>query len=89
MKQANNWEPELHEELEGILIEKLDNMGIYHNKLYKIQKGNEIINVWGKKQLDSIMEAARIGDRIILRYVGVKPVNEYEMKLYELEILNE
>ena len=89
MKQANNWEPELHEELEGILIEKLDNMGIYHNKLYKIQKGNEIINVWGKKQLDSIMEAARIGDRIILRYVGVKPVNEYERKLYELEILNE
>lgn len=89
MKQANNWEPELHEEIEGILIEKLDNMGIYHNKLYKIQKGNEIINVWGKKQLDSIMEAARIGDRIILRYVGVKQVNEYEMKLYELEILNE
>ena len=89
MKQTNNWEPELHEELEGILIEKLDNMGIYHNKLYKIQKGNEIINVWGKKQLDSIMETARIGDKIILRYVGVKPVNEYEMKLYELEILNE
>ncbi len=83
------WNPEINDELEGILIDKLNNIGIYKNKLYKIQVGDKIVNVWGKAQLDMLMETTHIGDKILIRYMGLKSIHDYKMKIYELEILNE
>ena len=89
MNKVKYWNPKVNDELEGILTDKLENVGIYHSMLYKIKQDDGVVNVWGKSQLDSLMDLAQIGDRILLRYVGVKQVNDYEMKIYELEILNE
>lgn len=89
MIKVKYWNPSENDELEGVLVDKLDDIGIYRSKLYKIKQDDMIVNVWGKTQLDSIMELAQIGDKILLRYLGVKQVNDYEMKMYELEILNE
>jgi hypothetical protein len=83
------WKPEINDEVEGILVDKLDDVGIYHSVLYKIQDGDKIINIWGKKQLNSLMELTNIGDKIKIRYVGNKEINNHMMNLYELEILNE
>ena len=66
----------------------LDIQMALHN-LYKIQKDDEIINVWGKKHLDSLMNLVTIGDEILLRYVGTEEVNNHQMKKFELELLNE
>lgn len=82
------WMPEIGETIEGILIEKLDNIGKYNNKLYKIKSDNKIINIWGKKHLDALMQVTRIGDKIKLTYTGLEQVNEFKMKKYELEIIN-
>ncbi|RAP44764.1 MAG: hypothetical protein BZ135_07640 [Methanosphaera sp. rholeuAM6] len=89
MIKVKYWKPNVNEELEGILVEKLDNEGIYGSNLYRIKCDDTIVNVWGKKQLDSIMEMVQVGDNIRLKYLGVKPVKDYEMKVYELEVLNE
>lgn len=89
MKNEEYWNPEINDEIEGILVDKLSNMGIYKNNLYKLQCGEKTVNVWGKTHLDSLMKTTQIGDKILIRYVGLKPVHDFEMKIYELEILNE
>lgn len=70
-------------------MKKKESVGEYKSNLYRIQDGDEIINVWGKKQLDSLMDLVSLGDKIILRYVGTEDVNDHQMKKFELELLNE
>jgi hypothetical protein len=89
MNKEKFWHPNVNEEIKGIFIEKIEKVGEYNSNLYKIQKGGEIINVWGKTQLDSLMNLVTIGDKILLRYVGTEAVNNHQMKKFELEILNE
>ncbi len=89
MNDEKYWNPKENEELCGILIEKLPNKGKYHSNLYKLKCDGEIVNVWGKKQLDALMRVVNIGDKIILKYVGNMEFDDYYMKRFELEILNE
>ena len=89
MSEEKYWNPKINDEINGIFIEKLENVGEYNSNLYKIQNGDEIINVWGKRHLDSLMDLVTIGDKIILRYVGTEEVNNHQMKKFELELLNE
>lgn len=88
MTSSNTWIPEEGESLEGILIEKLENVGKYNSNLYKIKTNGKIVDVWGKKQLDSLMELTKNGDKIIITYLGLETVNDFQMKKYGLEILN-
>ena len=85
MNKEKYWNPNVNDEIIGTFVEKIENVGEYKSTLYKIQNDDEIINVWGKKQLDSLMELVNI----ILRYVGTEKVNDYRMKKFELEIVNE
>ncbi|RAP51687.1 MAG: hypothetical protein BZ138_04580 [Methanosphaera sp. rholeuAM270] len=84
----DTWFPEEGEKLEGTLVEKLENIGKYESNLYKIKVDDKIMKVWGKKQLDTLMELTSVGDKIIITYVGLEDVNDFQMKKYELEILN-
>ncbi len=88
MSNNNTWMPEEGESLEGILVEKLENIGKYNSNLYKIKTNNKIVEVWGKKQLDSLMKLTEIGDKIIITYKGMEQANDFKMKKYELEIIN-
>ena len=83
------WKPEINDEIRGEYVEVLDKVGKYASKVYKIRTGNEIIGIWGKRQLDSIMQSAKIGDIISLNYVVTEKVNDHDMKRFELEILND
>lgn len=90
MNKERYWNPKVSDdEITGTFIEKKESVGEYKSNLYRIQDGDEIINVWGKKQLDSLMDLVSLGDNIILRYVGTEEVNDHQMKKFELELLNE
>ena len=90
MNKEKYWNPDVtDDEIMGIFIEKKESVGEYKSNLYKIQNGDEIVNVWGKKHLDSLMDLVSVGDKIILRYVGTEEVNDHQMKKFELELLNE
>lgn len=90
MNKERYWNPKVSDdEITGTFIEKKESVGEYKSNLYRIQDGDEIINVWGKKQLDSLMDLVSLGDKIILRYVGTEEVNDHQMKKFELELLNE
>ncbi len=82
------WNPKEGESIEGILIDKLSDVGEYKSMLYKVKVDDKIYCIWGKVQLDSIMNSTSVGDIILLKYVGFDKINN-NMKRYELEILNE
>lgn len=83
------WNPQEGEYIKGVYVDKLENVGKFENTLYKIQDKNIIYCIWGKVQLDSIMEVAKIGDLIQIQYVGCETINgRFQMKRYELEILD-
>lgn len=82
------WKPQINDEIQGVYVDKLEKIGKYKSNLYKIQNDNIIHCIWGRVHLDSIMKTAQIGDKIIIRFVGVEKIkNNHQMKKYELEIL--
>ena len=90
MKKAMKiWKPEINETIEGTLINKLSDIGKFGSNFYQIKSNGEIFSIWGKKQLDSLMEITKIGDEISIKYVGTEEVNQHKMKKCELEILDD
>lgn len=83
------WNPTDDESIHGIIVDKLDNIGRYNSKLYKIQNENKIYNVWGSMQLDEIMKTTTIGDKITLTYTGKIKTSRYNMKKYKLDITDD
>ena len=83
------WKPEIGDEIQGVLIEKLSSIGRYENKLYKIKTRKGVVKIWGKKHLDSLMEATNEGDYISIKFVGTDKVNGHDMHCFELEFLND
>lgn len=83
------WNPTDNESIHGIIIDKLNNIGRYNSKLYKIQDENKIYNIWGSIQLDEIMKTTAIGDKITLTYKGKIKTSRYTMKKYKLDITDD
>lgn len=83
-----SWHPEIGDILEGKLIEKKIDLGQYHQKLYVIEKENrEKIEVWGKTQLDSLMNKVNEGDYVQITFNGTcKTSKNRQMNLYEVKV---
>lgn len=80
------WNPDVDDSIEGILIDKLSNVGRYKSNLYKIQDDDTIYCIWGRFHLDILMKTTLIGDKIFLKYVGVEEINDHKMKRYILKV---
>ena len=87
--ETKYWDCEEIDEINGILIDKKSNIGKYDSMLYKIQASDIVYVVWGRVHLDKLMEDVVVGDHIIIRYTGSIHDNDYSMKRYELEIIND
>ncbi|OED29924.1 hypothetical protein [Methanosphaera sp. WGK6] len=83
------WNPEEESEIQGIVVDKLENIGKYKSKLYKIQDKTIIYNIWGKTQLDRLMETVMIGDKIQITYNGLIKTKKFKMKKYTVKIIND
>lgn len=81
------WNPKADETIEGVVVAKMDDIGKYSSKLYKIETDDMIYIVWGSYHMDSLFELVSCGDLISLKYVGLEKTKNHKMKKYELEIL--
>ena len=77
--------------LEGILVDVLEDMGEYNNRLYKIQNDEALYAVWSNYKLREQFKKLKvsIGMRIRIVYNGlVKTGNGFDMKDFSVIVLD-
>ncbi|OED29925.1 hypothetical protein [Methanosphaera sp. WGK6] len=80
------WNPKVGDTIEGILIDKTLGLGKYKQSIYLIKQENEIIEVWGRTQLDRLMIQVDIKDYIRITYQGkLKTRNNNNINQYKVE----
>lgn len=57
--------------VEGILVQKQDDVGENKSKMYSVDTSEGIINVWGSVVLDGRMALVKVGDKIKITYKGL------------------
>ena len=77
--------------VKGILVDILENMGKYGNRLYKIRSDDAFVAVWGSKDLDKKMDKLEvgIGMKISVTFNGlIHTDNGYDMKDFTVIVLD-
>ena len=82
------WNPNVGESIQGILKNKRYGVGPYKQNLYTLKTDeNKTVDIWGRTQLDNLMEQADIGEYIRITFNGsIKTNNNKQMYVYNLEI---
>jgi hypothetical protein len=74
-KEKNNmWDPQaVGEFIQGIYIEKEENVGQFRSNLYTLGTEGEEIKFWGSTVLDELMNKVPLGHEVLISYQGTKP----------------
>lgn len=82
---------EAGDSVEGILVDILENMGKFGNRLYKIRTDDAFVAVWGSNDLDKKMDKldVSVGMNIRVTFNGlIRTDNGYDMKDFTVIILD-
>lgn len=74
-KGRNNiWDPQaIGESIQGIYIEKEEDVGQYSSNLYTLKTDKGEIKFWGSTVLDELMEKVLMGYEVSIIYQGKQP----------------
>ena len=77
--------------VEGIVVDVLENMGTYGNRLYKIRTSDAFVAVWGSSDLDKKMDKLDVGPgmKVSITFNGlIHTDNGYDMKDFTVIVLD-
>lgn len=84
---------ELNKLIEGVLIEKKENVGANNSRLYVIEVGDTLVSVWGSFVLDRKMQSVKVGNEVKIEYLGKKisdktkrPYKDFAVQYAEIEV---
>lgn len=66
-----DWKPNKGEFIEGILVDKQENVGDNNSMLYKVETPAGVLNVWGTTILDARLRLINVGERVRITYKGL------------------
>ncbi|MBR0471506.1 MAG: hypothetical protein IJI98_02260 [Methanosphaera sp.] len=75
----------------GIVVDILENMGEYGNRIYKIRTDDAFVAVWGSKDLDKKMDKLKVsaGMNIEITFNGlIRTDNGFDMKDFTVIVLD-
>ena len=84
-----DWKYENDEDfIEGIVVNKQEDVGINNSKLYSIETQEGVKNVWGSAILDSRMVLVSIGQKVKITYKGVAEAKQGKnpAKIFKVEV---
>lgn len=68
------WDPTaIGDSIQGIYIEKEENVGQYNSNLYTLKNKDGEIKFWGSTVLDNLMEKVPFGREVRITYMGKQP----------------
>ena len=81
------WKPEQEEDqIEGVLINKKENVGINESNAYYIENNDGMHMIWGSTVLDDRMSIISVGDTIRITYKGTrKNKRNQDTKIFKVE----
>jgi len=85
--EPNVWKPEQPgDAIEGVLIQKKENVGINNSNLYSLETKGGLVSLWGCTVLDDRMEFVSVGEYVRITYKGlVKNKRGQDVKLFKVE----
>lgn len=57
--------------IEGVLVQKQENIGVNDSMLYSVENADGIKNVWGSAILDSRMAFVKVGEKVKITFKGL------------------
>jgi hypothetical protein len=73
-EKDNIWEPEtVGESIQGIYIEKEENVGQFKSKMYFLKTEEGEKKIWGSTVLDNLMGKVPLGSEVRIIYQGKQP----------------
>lgn len=79
------WDPQAEGEfIEGTYVDVEEEVGAYNSNLYSFEDGDKTIKVWGSKVLDGLMKKVSIGNKIMIKYMGIKKGKKQRYKDYKV-----
>ncbi|MDI9438149.1 MAG: hypothetical protein QM405_08770 [Euryarchaeota archaeon] len=73
-EKDNIWEPEtVGESIQGIYIEKEENVGQFKSKMYFLKTEEGEKKIWGSTVLDDLMGKVPLGSEVRITYQGKQP----------------
>jgi|TARA_Y100000310_G_scaffold248870_1_gene254865 hypothetical protein len=84
-----DWKYENDEDfIEGIVVNKQEDVGINNSKLYSIETQEGVKNVWGSAILDSRMNLVKLGDMVKITYKGLAEAKQGKKpaKIFKVEV---
>jgi hypothetical protein len=70
IESGTTWDKE--KPLVGLLIQKKENVGDNNSNLYVIETKDGNVSAWGSTVLDNKMSTAKVGEEVMIEYVGKK-----------------
>ncbi len=92
-EKINMWDPQaVGESIEGVYIDKEEDVGQYSSNLYTIKTDQGEIKFWGSKVLDELMKKVPFRDEVRIIYQGKqqskkgnKPWKDYQVMHREVD----
>ena len=73
-EKSKIWEPQaIGESIQGIYIEKEQDVGQFKSNLYSIKNDEEEIRFWGSTVLDELMGKVPMGYEVLITFQGTQP----------------
>ncbi len=74
------------DELIGTLVEKKEDVGPNHSKVYSVKTDKEVIDVWGSTVLDTRLKNVEEGDDIKIVYLGIKKSEKTKREYHDYSL---
>lgn len=67
------WDPQNEGDfIEGIYVEKEEEVGNFNSNMYHFNSDGQIIKVWGSTVLDGLMKKVGLNSKVMIKYGGIK-----------------
>lgn len=84
--KTDSWNPKEGETIEGRLISQKHGVGRYNQNMYILECNSKKTIIWGKTQLDKLMDDVDIDDYIRITFNGcIKTGSGHRMHVYNIQ----
>lgn len=89
IEKGVTWDFEKNATFVGLFLSKQENIGPNKSNLYDFeQPGGKIVSVWGSEILDTRIKNIKVGEEVMIKYVGQKTSEKTHRSYKDYEVFH-